>query len=587
MKVNTTKTKTDIIYYLTKGVRVDGKVKTIRIETIGHHSELIKKYDDPMQYAKEYAKIKTDEEKNKNFQFNITGTNAKLIEEPDKNFTTSNLLNIGHLYLKKIINEFKLENFFKEISKDSKVEYNCSEILSLLTYGRILDPLSKKGTFDKKESYYNSSNDIEIQHIYRFLSFFSNHLDEFQTHLYKQSLDVVKRNTSVLYYDCTNFFFEIENEDDLKKYGKSKENRPNPIVQMGLFMDGDGMPLAFCITPGNEHETKTVKPLEQKIIKDFELSKFIYCADAGLATSEIRRFNDKHDRSFVVTQSIKKMTDERKKWCTSRNQWMCTTIEGRFDLDSLDEQLINYSTKEIDNLVFYKEMTISDAVDIGLRKENGRKDKGFFEQRIIVTYRRKYAKYQSKIRLRQLERAYKMAQSPSKETKNVNSPSRFIIKEKVTDDGTQATKTITKIDLDLVAEESKYDGIYAVATTLTDKVSDVIKVMSRKWEIEDCFRVMKTNFDARPVYLQREDRIKSHFGICFFSLLIFRILEKRLKNVYTITEIITTLQNLNVLKINDAIYKTTYSNSNLLQELNKVFNTEIDSEYLLNTNLKV
>ena len=401
-----------------------------------------------------------------------------------------NLFNCGYLFLEKIYYELGLNNICNDISEKYSFKYDLNNILSRLIYGRIIYPSSKLAT-NKLAKKFIEQPDFELQHIYRSLGVIAKENEYIQSELYKNSLKVSKRNTGILYYDCTNYFFEIENEDELRRYGNSKENRPNPIVQMGLFMDGDGIPLAFTITPGNINEQTTLTPLEEKILKDFELSRFVVCTDAGLSSSDNRKFNNKKDRAFITTQSIKKLKKHLMDWSLDEEGWKLENSSKIYNLKEINKNEELYKDK-----IFYKERWI---------KENG------LEQKLIVTYSIKYRNYEREIRNRQIERAKEAVSKNVKIDKYRQTDyKRFISKTNVTKEGEVANNKVYSINIEQIEKEEKFDGFYGVCTNLEDKAEEIIKVNKRRWEIEECFRIMKSEFKARPVYLSREDNSSLH-----------------------------------------------------------------------------
>lgn len=569
MKLDIVKGKYDTFYYMAKTVRQAGKIKTIRIEKLGKHSELIKIHEDPVAHLRLYVQQKTDEETKGVFSVEVTHQLGKTLTSGDR-VSQTNLLNIGHFYLNTLYKQLNLDNFFKSVTKDSKIKFKPEHILKYLVFSRILAPKSKLSTFDDFKTYYGAPK-MQIENVYRTLDILHEHLELYQKHLYENSLKIANRNTNILYYDCTNYFFEIETEDDFRKYGQSKDHKPNPIVQMGLFMDGDGIPLAFKISPGNTNEQTTVIPLERQIIKDFELSNFVYVADAGLNSNDVRLFNSMLNRDYIVTQSIKKLPKTTQEALLTDEHWRKFGDTKRF---------YHISTIEADDKsTYYKVMTIDNPIDVGLQEtnQNGQiKKKTSFKQQLIITYNKKYDLYQKTIRNSQITRAYELIADKRIETHSQTSSKRFIknIGEKPTYD----------IDQDKIANEIKYDGYYALVTSLeNDRVEDILQVSQRRWEIEESFRILKTNFKSRPVYHQKERRIISHFTICFTALLLYRLLEKKLDNKYTINEIIDQLITMNVLPINEAIFESVYDGSILLNDLAQAFDMYLDKKSYLNT----
>lgn len=562
MRLSIVKTKNATQYYVIKSIRnKNGKSTSKIIEKLGNETEVLKKSKgmDPVKWAHEYiAKLNEFERTNK-LEVYQKYSPTKIIET-DKATT----FNIGYLFLQKIYKELKLDKICKQISKKYKFEYDLDSILSRLIYTRILEPSSKLSSFESSKNFLEQPN-FELQHIYRALEVIANETEFIESEVYKNSLSVVNRNTKVLYYDCTNYFFETEQAEGLKQYGVSKENRPTPIVQMGLFMDGNGYPLAFCINPGNTNEQITLKPLEKRIIEDFELSHFIVCTDAGLASKENRAFNNLQNRSYIVTQSLKKIKGHLKEWALSLDGWHTVNSNVTINLADID----NSSSNET---VYYKERWI---------KENG------MEQRLIVSYSPKYASYQKNIRNGQIIRAENMIEKPSSVTKKkINDPKRFITSTYITGDGEIADSKKLTLNIDAINEEAMFDGFYAVCTTLEDNIEEIIKVNKRRWEIEESFRILKTEFKSRPVYLKNDDRIKAHFTTCFLSLLIYRILENKLDYKFSGTEIIRTLKSMNWHELDLLGYHPIYQRNNLTDYLHEKFGFRTDYEFIPKKSLK-
>ena len=565
MRLKISKSKNVTLYYVIKTVYVDGKQKTVTVEKLGNEQEVLKKSNgqDPAAWAKKYV-----DELNKNELEN----SRKIIIEKSQNIQIpmhqQNIFNCGYLFIEKIYYELGLHNICKEISKKYKFSFDLNDILSKLVYGRIIFPSSKLATNELSKKFLEQPN-FELQHIYRALEIISKENDFIQSELYKNSLHVLKRNTGVLYYDCTNYFFEIEEENGVKQYGISKEHRPNPIVQMGLFMDGNGIPLAFNINSGNINEQVTMTPLEEKIIKDFELSKFVVCTDAGLASNNNRKFNDKDDRAFITTQSIKKLKKHLKEWSLEPSGWNLVGSNETYNISNIEDDKIN----RYKDCIFFKERWIN---------ENG------LQQKFIVTFSLKYKSYQRNIRNSQIERARKAINTKGfkLDKNNQNDFKRFITKTNITNDGEIADKKIFSINQNLIAEEEKYDGFYGVCTNLDDEATDIIKVNKRRWEIEECFRIMKTEFKARPVYLSRDDRIIAHFMTCYIALLIYRLLEKRLDEKFTIEQIIDCLRDMNMYKENLDSYSPAYTRTALTDKLHEIFGFRTDYEVITEKKFK-
>jgi hypothetical protein len=562
MRLSVSKSKNSTSLYVIKSINKNGVRTSKTVEKLGTYDELLKKLngEDPIEWAKKYIEALNKKEKEEHSKIMVQYSPTKLIKkEMQQSF------NGGYLFLQKIYHELGLHKISAEISKRHNFTYNLDSILSRLLYGRIIFPGSKLSTYNLSSTFLEKP-DFDIQHIYRALEVISKEADFIQAELYKNSHKISKRNSGILYYDCTNYFFEIEQEHGLKQYGYSKEHKPNPIVQMGLFMDSEGIPLAFNITKGNTNEQLTLKPLEQKILDDFKLSKFVVCTDAGLASNNNRKFNNQGGRAFITTQSVKKLKKHLKNFALSTNGWSLSGDSKVYDISDIeDDKFINKT--------FYKERWI---------KEND------LEQKLIVTYSIKYRDYQRTIRNAQIERAAKVIETnPSKLKKsNPNDYKRFIEKTSITPEGEVAEKHIYNIDLGVISKEEAYDGFYAVCTNLEDEAPEIIKVNHRRWEIEECFRIMKSEFKARPVYLSRDDRIEAHFTTCFLALVLYRYLEKRLDNKFTCAEIVHGLRAMNFYEIPGDGYIPTYTRTEFTDALHESYGFRTDYQIMKTSQMK-
>lgn len=561
MKVSISKSKNTTIYYLSKSVRVGNKTTTKTVEKIGTHEEIQKICGDmePLDWAKEYASKRTSEEKAHKQDILMRYSSSLLIDKGVRHSCSA-----GYLFLQDIYYSLGLNKICNSISEKYKFNYDLNDILSMLVYSRIIAPGSKLSSFDSAQKFLEQPK-CELHQVYRALEVIAKENDFFQAELYKNSQTVINRNKEVLYYDCTNYYFDVTDKDDFRKYGVSKEHRPNPIVQMGMFMDADGIPLAFSVFDGNQNEQISMSPLGKKIIKDFGNSDFIVCTDAGLSPNANRKFNSIQGRGFVTTQSIKKLKGFLQDFCLSDDGWFLPGSNKKYKLSDLDEEA-DYDK------VFYKDRWV---------KENG------LEQHLIVTYSIKYRNYQRIIRERQIERAKKLVEAPSKLTKNSsNDPRRFIEQGHCTPDGEVANKTIISLNHTQIDNEAKYDGLYAVCTNLDYDVSSIIKINQKRWEIEECFRIMKTEFKARPVYLSRKDRITAHFTTCFTALVIYRILEKKLHEKYTCEKLIDTIRSMDMMIAPGEGYIPTYTRTDITDALHEAFGFRTDYQITSQKNMR-
>lgn len=595
----------DPIYYVQQGFRNGKKTTTKNIERIGKHSELLKITNDPLSYAKErIAKLNEEMAKKNKVTMEVTIDFNEKIKSTDNIVSSSNGLNIGYFILQKIYHDLAISSFFKKVTADSKITYEPDLINRFLTYARILEPDSKLGTYDHLHKYYELP-EFNYVHILRTMDILNENYDEYISHLFNYSNRIVPRNTSVCYFDCTNYYFETECDDEdyidevtgeiikgLRKYGPSKDHKPNPLVEMGLFMDAQGIPISMCINSGSDNEQICAIPVEKKLIKMFDGKRFIYCADAGLGSLNIRKFNSMGGRAFIVTQSIKKLSDTLKEAVFNDYGYRLLSTDKPVTI----KELKSFDKKDKINLPLYtdkayKIIEADKAIDLGLYEEkvlnNGKtrkvKSKALLTQKIIVTFSRKIMEYQRYIRNRQIERAKKLLKNmdPSSYKKGPHDITRFIKRVSSSKSGDKVTDLYT-LDQKVIDEEEKYDGYYAIATNLEDDAKSIIEISSNRYKIENCFRVLKTNFSARPVFHEKRERIIAHFMICYTALLVYRLLETKLDAYgthFTVDNIIETLKNMEVANTQDMYYQSLYNGSQVLTALNAVFGLGLDKKY--------
>lgn len=594
----------DPIYYVQQGFRNGKKTTTRNVARIGKHSDLLKITADPLAYANEQITKYNDEMRNNKVTMEVTIDFDEKIRSTDDLVSSSRQLNIGYFILQKVYHDLAISSFFKKATGSSKITFNPDTVNRFMTYARILEPDSKLGTYDHLDRYYEKPS-FKYVHILRTMDILTENYDEYLSHLFKHSGHIVPRDTSVCYFDCTNYYFETESCDEdyvdevtgevirgLRKYGPSKEHGPNPLVEMGLFMDAQGIPISMCINPGSDNEQTLAIPLEQKMVQMFEGRRFIYCADAGLGSLNIRKFNSMGGRAFIVTQSIKKLSKTLKEAVFNDFDYRLlsddepVTIQDLKSFDKTDKMYLSlYNDKA------YKVIEADKAIDLGLYEEkklkNGKirkvKSRALLKQRIIVTFSRKTMEYQRHIRNKQIERARKLLKNidPESFKKGPHDVTRFIKRVSSSKSGDKVVDSYI-INQSVIDEEEKYDGYYAIATNLRDDAKSIIAISLNRHKIEDCFRVMKTNFSARPVFHQTRERITAHFMICYTALLIYRLLEAKLDAYgthFTTDNILETLKNMEVANVQDMYYLSTYNGSQVCTALNAIFDLGLDKKY--------
>lgn len=600
MKLNYDRKSKNPTYFIQQGIRNGKKTTTRNVRIIGKHNDLLKITDDPLAYAKkEVEKFNEQAKKNKTIM-NIPIDFSKKLTSTSRNVAVSKNINIGYFFLQCIYRDLRIDEFFEKATAGKKIKYDCHLINRFLTFSRILFPASKLATWRHLHLYYEQP-DFEYHQCMRFLSVLAENLDDYIAHLYKFSNSIIKRDTSVCFYDCTNYYFEIEYPDEdyidevtgevtkgFRKYGHSKQHQPSPLVQMGLFMDRQGIPLSMSLTPGNTSEQVTATPTETLMLKSFKDKKIIYCADAGLGSYKIRRFNSMGNRAFIVTQSIKKLSQTLKESVFNDFEYRLLSTNEKKTI----EEMKSFDRFDKDNLSLYNDMIYkvveaSHLVDLGLEevyytkggKKKTRTVTGELKQYLIITFSRKSMEYQRTIRNKQIERAKSLINSNNidKLSKNQNDPKRFI--KKIKKDSDEYI-----LDEEKIKEEEMYDGFYAIATNLDapKEYCEIISISSQRYQIEDCFRILKTNFLSRPAYESLKEHIIGHFTTCYTALLVYKLLEAKLNRNgqhFTTDEIIENLRNMNVTNCHDLYYQATYESSQICDALNAEFNIGLDKEY--------
>ena len=568
MYVNITGSANNKDVYIYQSYRKENGRTSSRIyKKLGKYNQLLERFagdkDALMSWAREQARIETELYHQSNAKITVDFSQTSRIAMHE-----TRVFHTGYLFLQSLCTELRLDQICRSIKNSHQFKYDFGAILTDLIYARILSPSSKRSSYEYCQSLLEPPK-YSLQDLYRSLSIMAEESDRIQSELYCNSNFIHPRNKKILYYDCTNYYFEIEEEAGMKRYGKGKDHKPNPIVGMGLFMDADGIPIAFDIFPGNQNEQTTLKPLETKIIQDFAGSQFIFCSDAGLGSASNRRFNSFSNRAYVITHSLKKMKAEDREIAMRPTQFRKIGSNQFIDLRSLDE-----SNEEVYHSVYYKEIPVIT---------------GKMDETLIVTYSPKYKAYQRRIRARQIERAKQILSSSDRKRKgkNQNDPMRFVKKMAVTSDGEVVEKAIYDLDIEKIRNEEMYDGFYAVITNLDGNIADLLKINQRRWEIEENFRIMKTEFEARPVYVRRDDRIKAQFLTCYISLLVYRLLEKKLGDGYTTQQIIRTLRSMQMTLISNAGgYVPSYQRTELTDALHNAFDFKTDYEFITKSSMR-
>lgn len=544
------------------------KTSSVIVERLGLLSEIASAHPDvdPRDWVRQRAAELTRKEKEENKTVSVKLSPARRIQ-PDR----KRLYHAGDLFLQPYFHRLGIGEICREIGSRGKFKFNLEDILAKLVYGRILLPDSKLSTWQLAQNFIESPS-FELEDVYRSLSVLSRESDFIQSQLYRNSIAAKPRDTRVIYYDCSNYYFEIESDDDFRKYGQSKEHRPNPIVQLGLFMDADGLPLAFCVNPGNTPETQTMQPLEEKLADNFQLSDFVACTDCGLGSVDNRMYNMTEGRDYITVLSLKKMRPHIQDWAVDADaEWHTKGYDETFTL----EEAAQTFGDGFSDMVFYRDRWTKET----FKDRDGKARE--LEEHLIVTYSHKYALYQRKTRAEQIARAQsKIDRGESCKPKSPNDCRRLIRTFSATAEGVLAEKTISEINWEKVHAEERFDGFYAYGTSLDDHPLDILKANSFRGEIEALFRVTKTNLDLRPIYLSRQDRIIGHFIVCFIALLILKQLQQSLPISHSVDNLCDTLRSIKLLYHDAYGYEPAFDRTDLTDELQANVNILIDTEII-------
>lgn len=582
MFVKQSKSKDGRIYLsFVQSYRHDGKNKQRTIEKIGYLDELEKKYDDPLTHFKEVAKERSSLPTEETFTFNLN-------EHVNKDIIYRK--NVGYSILSRLYDRLNIDTLLSNISYNEKTNMELNNIFSLLIYNRFLLPSSKKNAYDTKDVFFQDFN-FSLKDIYRSLDIFSKYSDEIQKHIYNNIENILSYDKSVSYYDVTNYYFEIPYNDvdetndnneiikkGLRKKGPSKENRKSPIVQMGLLMDNNGIPMAYNLFPSNESEKTSLLPTVRKIKREYNLNRMIIVADRGINTSDNTyglsgtndEINDDFD-GYVYGQSIKQGDQDFKNWALDSSNLICD----------------KYLDKNNDEIVFkHKSRIIKKAVTIKSDKTNRNVKKATYQKQMVY-YSQKYADKQRKERSILIQKSKDLINNPAKYNKATAYGAAAYVKNINFDKETgEVLKSKLSLNISKIKEEEKYDGYYSIVTSeieMSDKqMRDTYKGL---WEIEESFRILKSEFSARPVYVRTEEHINAHFLVCFITLVMARLLKKEFDNKYSITNIRESILKCNCTYLDMNKYLFDY-NDDFIEEASLKYNMTLTKRIQSRSDIK-
>ena len=576
------------IYYIAKSFRNERGISTKKnMFRLGTLDEIRRRegVSDAWQWAQEELARRNEEER-------IGRQKLKIELSPSKRINTGECVKYsgGDLMLIPFYNALGLPQICREIQTYTRTEYSLNEILESLVVSRILYPCSKKGAYELNKKRIRPTS-FGLEDIYRALSLLSSHIDDIQARVWSNSQKITNRNTRIIYYDCTNYYFEIEDNDKdfvdkqtgeyipgLRKRGKSKENRPNPIVQMGMLMDGDGMPLSFIIFPGNESEQPSLQKIEEMVANKFGLNEFIISTDAGLGSENNRRYNMTEGREYITVQSLPSLPKADQDMALAPEGWRIAFRDSALppiDPFNPERKIFNLSEIDLDaerHTRFYKEIIVDKCMDGD--KSTAR------QERVIVTYSHDFALYLRHKREERISSAQKIVnRRQTKSRQSQQDPRRYVATEYITKEGIKATNVKMALDQKAITADQRFDGFYAYGTSLDDDAADVLRARSFHHEIEHLFRTTKTFLEARPVHLQRQDRIRSHFLICFLAMVIIKILQKKLHmHELTIDQLILTLRSIEFDYFKSIGYRPLFERNEITDRLQQIAGITIDTE---------
>ena len=542
----------------------NGKVKHSTVQNLGDLEELKKQFDDPISYFKEVVRKMNEEEKANNTPLTLTiDKNEKL------DYNTDNLHNFGYAALSKVYHELEIDNFIINRFKARDVsEYKINNILKLLVFGRNLFPNSKKSTFEKKDRFFENA-DYSLKEVYNSLTYLEPFKDKIQQHIYDHIQEQYKPDNECIFYDVTNYYFEIDDNDDFRKKGVCKEHRPNPIVQMGLFMDSLGLPMCYKLFEGNTNDCMTLKPMVQELQKNYSVGRVIVVADKGLNTGNNIAYNKAIGNGYVMSLSVRGTNKDIKSFVLDENGY-------EYNQDKTYKKKSRRSPREI---------------IITKKDENDKiiKIKQSVDEQQVVFWSADYAKRAKEERQPAIDKAKDLIGNVQKyNKKNCYGASRYVkhlVFDKKTGEIIEAQSTLS-LDEEKIAEEEKYDGYYMIVSSEFDKTPDeIIDIYRGLWRIEETFKITKSELDARPVYVSRKDHIETHFLTCFIALALSRILQHKLNKKYSVGKILESLSKCNCFNLQQNIYQFTFFND-VLKDIGSVIGIDFSLKHRTLQNIK-
>lgn len=502
--------------------------RTITIKSLGYLDELEKQYEDPIKFFEHQVK-----EMNENKALNRAPITLSFSLDEKLSSQTVNRKNFGYAALSKIYHELEINSFISNHQRNLKSDYDANSIMKLLIFARLLYPASKKKTYENKEMFFEKT-DFSLDDVYRCLSFFNKHNDALQLWLHERIKKQYNRNTELVYYDVTNYYFEIDEQDEMRRNGICKEHRPDPIVQMGLFMDTDGIPITYKLFPGNAPDKTTLIPMLGRIQHDYSLGRIIVIADKGLTTGDNIWYTLSAGNGYVLSYSVRGADQKFKDYI----------LDGTGYTDKGDDF-------KIKSRLYPREISVTTA--------NGKKMKKTVDEKQVVFYSTKYAQKAKQDRAAALEKARALIKNPAKYNKSTSYGAAKYVKNLTFDPATgeilESACQSLSFDEEKLREEEKFDGYYAIVTSEYKESDDKIIEMYRGlWKIEESFKITKSDFESRPVYLSLQEHIDAHFLTCFISLVIIRILEHRMKSKYSATAMLESLSKASCSHIKENYY---------------------------------